>query len=110
MWFSLPVTLAYALILSNGVNGWELRGAVSKEDRNLVNAEDYVVEIFSDKEASACIQAKGEAGNSDVILAAWDKCTSFRIDEDGLIHSFKAGGDINNYTKMSSARSGVGFL
>jgi hypothetical protein len=85
MWISPTAMLAYALIVSNGVNGWELRGAVSKEDRNL----QYVVQIVSDKVPSACIQAKGEGVNSEVILAA--SCTSFRVDEDGLIRSFKAG-------------------
>ena len=63
--------------------------AKARQNRNLVDAEDYVVQIFSDKEASACIQAKGEGVNSEVILAA--SCTSFRVDEDGLIRSFKAG-------------------
>lgn len=80
--------------MSNGVNGSELRGAISKEDRTLLDADNYVVEIFSNKEASACIQAKGEAGDSHVILAAYDVCTNFRIDENGLIRSFKAGGDL----------------
>ena len=86
MWISPAAMLAYALIVSNGVNGWELRGAVSKEDRNL----QYVVQIYSGRDG--CIQAKGEGVNSEVILAA--SCTSFRVDENGLIRSFKEGGDL----------------
>ena len=88
MRFSLAVTTAFAVIMSNGVNGWELRGSVSREDCNLVDEEDYFVQIFSDKWASACIQAKGEGIDSKVILAGWDSCTSFRGDENGLIRSF----------------------
>ena len=94
MRFSLAVTTAFAVIISNGVNGWELRGSVSKEDRNLVDAQDYFVQIFSDKWASACIQAKGEGTDSKVILAGWESCTGFRVDENGLIRSFKEGGDL----------------
>jgi hypothetical protein len=93
MWFSLAVMLVYALIVSNGVNGWELRGTVSKKDRNLLDAEDYIMEVYSPS-TGGCVQAKGEGVNSEVILATWDSCTSFRIDEDGLIRSFKEGGDL----------------
>ena len=95
MQFSLAVTLAFALIVSTGVSGWELRVAVSREDRNLLDAEDYVVQILSNNGYGGCIQAKGEGIDSKIILAEWDSpCTSFRVDENGLIHSFKEGGDL----------------
>ena len=94
MHFSLAVMTAFAIIISNGVNGWELNGSVSKEDHNLVDAQDYFIQIFSDKWASACIQAKGEGTDSKVILAGWESCTGFLVDENGLIHSFKEGGDL----------------
>ena len=93
MWISLPAaTFVYALIMSNGVNGSKLRGANSKDDRALLDAQDYIVQIMAGD--GGCIQAKGEAGDSHVILAEWEACTSFRIDENGLIRSFREGGDL----------------
>lgn len=66
----------------------ELRNARLGIDNN------YVIQITSQLNSNLCMVAKGEGMQSSVKLGDFQDCTSFRVDDDGLIRAFKQGGDL----------------
>lgn len=80
---SAPVLVVFAALL-NQAGGEALRGPA--KDRNL--ASNHQAVIFAPVQFGGCIQARGKAESSDVILGTGDPfCTHFLVDNDGLIHA-----------------------